>query len=307
MGVRPPRWPFRSPSVIYHGMAHDVSCQYCRYMTQQRSTNRDPTELAYYMANAPKPRRTRKSAATKSTASPLPRRRPRSTAKAAPSASAMAYAQLREEIVDCARAPGERLTESDVATRMKMGKTPVREALRQLVHEGLVVVHPRRGYVVAPVTLRDVEDLCGLRLIVEPAAVAMAAERLDDETTAALEQWCHIGYEVAEPASVRAFHSANRSFHGTIARACGNPRVAALVDQLLVESQRIIQFGMLLQPHSDEAVHSHEALLEALREGNASAARRIVAQEIRDTQKMVIDGLLQHSTLRTLEVALPKS
>jgi len=188
---------------------------------------------------------------------------------------------------------------------MRLGKTPVREALRQLVHEGLVVVHPRRGYVVAPVTLRDVEDLCGLRLIVEPAAVALAAGRMDEDTTAALERLCHIGYEVADPVSVHEFHAANRSFHSTIARACGNPRVAALVDQLLVESQRIIQFGMLLQPHSDEAVHSHEALLDALREGNAATARRIVAQEIRDTQRMVIDGLLRHSTLRTAEVALP--
>lgn len=259
------------------------------------------------MTNARNPQRARKKTAAKKRATPPSASRPRTAGKIAPSASATAYVQLREEIIECVSAPGERLTESEVAARMRLGKTPVREALRQLVHEGLVVVHPRRGYVVAPVTLRDVEDLCGLRLIVEPAAVALAAELLDEESTSALEQWCHIGYEVADRASVRAFHAANRSFHGTIAKACGNPRVAALVDQLLVESQRIIQFGMLLQPHSDEAVHSHEALLDALRDGNASAARRIIAQEIRDTQRMVIDGLLRHSTLRTLEVALPDS
>lgn len=271
------------------------------------------------MANARNPQRARKTAAARNGSSQAPVKRAhstthttthttaRTTGKATPSASATAYAQLREEIVDCALTPGERLTESEVATRMRLGKTPVREALRQLVHEGLVAVHARRGYVVTPVTLRDVEDLCGLRLIVEPAAVALAAGRLDDDATSVLEQWCHIGYEVADRASVREFHSVNRSFHSTIARACGNPRVAALVDQLLVESQRIIQFGMLLEPHSDEAVHSHEALLDALREGNASAARRIVAQEIRDTQRMVIDGLLRHSTLRTLEVVVPES
>ena len=223
----------------------------------------------------------------------------------APTASAIAYAQLREEIIECTRAPGERLTESDVTEQMQLGKTPVREALRQLVHEGLVRVHPRRGYVVAPVTLRDVEDLCGLRLIVEPAAVALAAARSDPAWTAALEQWCRVGYEVADPASVREFHKANRAFHTTIAKACGNPRVAALIDQLLVESQRIIQFGMLLQPHSDDAVHSHEALYEALRDGDAPAARRIVAREIRDTQRMVMESLLRHSTLRTLAVAAP--
>ncbi len=262
------------------------------------------------MPNARKSQPQRTSSAgrgRKPTASKPAAPRPRTARERTPSASTLAYARLRDEIVDCALVPGERLTEGDVAARVRMGKTPVREALRQLVHEGLVAVHPRRGYVVAPVTLSDVEALCGLRLIVEPAAVALAAERLDEATTTALEKWCHIGYEVANRASVREFHSANRSFHVTIAKACGNPRVAALVDQLLVESQRIIQFGMLLHPHSDEAVHSHEALLEALREGNSSAARRIIAQEIRDTQRMVVDGLLQHSTLRTLEAALPRA
>lgn len=259
------------------------------------------------MPDGPKPQRGRKTpAAKKKGPSRTKAHRARAPSNSAPSASATAYTHLREQIIDCTRAPGERLTESEVATQMRLGKTPVREALRQLVHEGLVVVHPRRGYVVAPVTLRDVEDLCGLRLIVEPAAVSLAAERMDGDATAALEKLCHIGYEVADPASVREFHRVNRSFHSTIAGSCGNPRVAALVDQLLVESQRIIQFGMLLQPHSDEAVHSHEALLDALRERNASAARRIVAQEIRDTQRMVIDGLLRHSTLRTLEVDLPR-
>lgn len=258
------------------------------------------------MGNTRKSGSARKAATANGKASDAPGRRRATTQKTAPPASAMVYSQLHEQIIECTRSPGERLTESDVAAQMQMGKTPVREALRQLVHEGLVLVHPRRGYVVAPVTLRDVEDLCGLRLIVEPAAVALAAGRLDAERTATLEEWCRVGYEVADPASVREFHTANRAFHTTIAGACGNPRLAALVDQLLVESQRIIQFGMLLQPHSDDAVHSHEALLGALLEGNATAARRIVAQEIRDTQRMVIDGLLRHSTLRTIAVAVPR-
>lgn len=294
-------------NLIYHGMASGVSCQYCHYMTfvDANSHTATPT-LHYRMPNRPKPQRGRKTPATKKAPSRTGVHRARAPRGSAPSASATAYAHLREQIIDCARAPGERLTESEVATQMHLGKTPVREALRQLVHEGLVVVHPRRGYVVAPVTLSDVEDLCGLRLIVEPAAVALAAEHMDDDVAAALEKLCHIGYEVSDPESVRAFHRVNRSFHSTIARACGNPRLAALIDQLLVESQRIIQFGMLLQPHSDEAVHSHEALLDALKARNASAARRIVAQEIRDTQRMVIDGLLRHSTLRTLEVDLPR-
>ncbi|HEX5435743.1 MAG TPA: GntR family transcriptional regulator [Gemmatimonadaceae bacterium] len=207
------------------------------------------------------------------------------------SASATAYHRLREQIIACARAPGERLTEGEVAERMRLGKTPVREALRRLVQEGLVQVLPRRAYVVAPITARDVDDVCGLRLIVEPAAVALAAARMPPGDIATLERWCHVGYDVANPATVRAFHHANRAFHTTIAESCGNQRLAALVAQLLIESHRVIQFGMLRLPHSDQAVHGHEALVGALRNRDASAARRLVAGEIRATRRMVLDSL----------------
>jgi DNA-binding GntR family transcriptional regulator len=223
------------------------------------------------------------------------RRRRAAPSLVKPSASATAYHQLRDEIIECVRAPGEWLTESDVAEHMRLGKTPVREALRRLVHDGLVLLHPRKGYLVAPITPRDVEDVCAARLIVEPAAVALAASRFDHSDAAAAEQWCHVGYDVRDPDSVRTFHHANRAFHTTIARACGNQRLAALVGQLLVESQRLIQFGMLLQPHSDDAVHSHEALLRALRRREAAAARRLAAAEIRATQRMVIESLRRGS------------
>jgi DNA-binding GntR family transcriptional regulator len=218
------------------------------------------------------------------------------------SASEIAYVQLRQSIIACERPPGERLTESEVANRMRAGKTPVREALRRLVHEGLVVVRPRQGYAVAPISLRDVEDLCGLRLIVEPAAVTLATGRLDRARTSALDELCHVGYDVTKPESVRAFLHANRLFHATIADACGNRKLAALVDQLLVESQRIIQFGMLLHPQSQEAVHSHEALLAALRRKRAPEARRLVEEEIHATERMVVESILRSSTLRTVAV-----
>ncbi|HET7564531.1 MAG TPA: GntR family transcriptional regulator [Gemmatimonadaceae bacterium] len=205
--------------------------------------------------------------------------------------STTAYVRLRDQIIACTRAPGTRLTESDVAEQMQLGKTPVREALRQLVYEGLVRVHPRKGYVVAPITRRDVEEICGLRLIVEPAAVTLAAGRLDAARLAMLDRLCHVGYDVARPSTVRAFHRANVAFHTTIAESCGNARLASLVGHLLVESHRIIQFGMLRLPHSDDAVRSHEAVLHALRRGRAAEARRLVAREIRATQRMVTDSL----------------
>src|SRR5205085_4717546 len=129
----------------------------------------------------------------------LMRRTPAKTvsARVVRSASERAYQRLRAAIVACDPAPGDRITEGDVAQRLAIGKTPVHEALRRLVHEGLVVVRPRQGYVVAPITLGDVEELCGLRLVVEPAAVELAAAggRIDTARVVALERLCRVGYD----------------------------------------------------------------------------------------------------------------
>jgi DNA-binding GntR family transcriptional regulator len=217
-----------------------------------------------------------------------------SASRAAPSASETAYGMLHDAIVDCTIPPGTRFTQDELETRTGLGKTPVREALQRLVKDGLVRVAPRKGYRVTEVTERDVEELCALRLLVEPRAAVLAAERgLSADQVAALTKLARVGYEVADPASMRAFHRANRAFHATIASACGNARMAQLVDQLLAESQRMIQFGLMLAPHSESAVHDHKALVAALRRKDTRRTRQLVEQEIRATRAMILESLSQ--------------
>jgi DNA-binding GntR family transcriptional regulator len=90
-----------------------------------------------------------------------------------------AYARIRRRIVGCDLAPGEQVTEGQLVETHGIGKTPVREALQRLAQEGLVQPIRRHGYRVAPITLRDVRDLFGLRLIIEPAAAELAVGRID--------------------------------------------------------------------------------------------------------------------------------
>jgi DNA-binding GntR family transcriptional regulator len=90
-----------------------------------------------------------------------------------------AYARIRRRIVGCELAPGAQVTEGQLVETHGIGKTPVREALQRLAQEGLVQPIRRSGYRIVPITLRDVRDLFGLRLIVEPAAAELAVGRLD--------------------------------------------------------------------------------------------------------------------------------
>jgi DNA-binding GntR family transcriptional regulator len=250
---------------------------------------------------------TRRQASENRTATRPPRepaaRKLRAAGTPAPSASETAYARLMDEIVDGVLRPGERVTEAEVARRVGLGKTPVREALRRLVFEGLVLLQPRNGYKVAPVTLRGVEELCGLRLIVEPAAAALAAGNLTTAQLDELDELARVSYDAADRDSVRDYLRVNREFHGLIVSACGNGRLAALVDQLHFQSYRIFQVQLIHYPASTVHTRLHEDLVKALRAGDAARARELSEKEIGASQHFIVASLLRSPALRSVALA----
>jgi DNA-binding GntR family transcriptional regulator len=232
-----------------------------------------------------------------------PARRKRVAATPTLSASEKAHARLMDAILDGVFAPGQHLTEAEAARRLRIGKTPAREALRRLVFEGLVTSHPRIGYRVAPVTLRGVEELCGLRLIAEPAAVALAAGRFTPAQLDKLDELAVVGYDASDRESMRHYLRVNREFHGHIVSACGNSRLAALVDQLHFESYRIFQVQLMNYPDNDVHRRLHQDLVAALRAGDATRARELSEQEITASQHFIIASLLQSPALRLVAVS----
>ncbi len=213
-----------------------------------------------------------------------------------------AYRRLRLSIVECRLAPGERLTEASIAKQLRVGKTPAREALRRLVLEGLAGVTPRHGYTVAPITLRDVEELFDLRLLVEPAAAVLAAGNYEAASRSSLSRLGRVGYDRGGRDGVRKFVRANTEFHEQIAYLSGNRRLAQLMVQLLSESERLINFGVLLHPQSDRTVDEHRRLFEALCRGDEGSARRISEEHVRAARQMVVESLISDARLRELSL-----
>ncbi|MET7301902.1 GntR family transcriptional regulator [Embleya sp. NPDC005575] len=104
------------------------------------------------------------------------------------SRTALAREAIRGRILRLEMPPGTVFSEGDLATALGMGKTPVREALNLLIHESLVAVAPHSGYLVMPVTLRDIRELLELRLTVETLAARLAAGRRDAEGLRGLDE-----------------------------------------------------------------------------------------------------------------------
>ena len=98
-----------------------------------------------------------------------------------------AYERIKHDVITCLLAPGAEISEPQLCLHYRLGKAPVRMALIRLAHDGLVRAIPRRGYRISAVTLKDIQDIFELRLMLEPVAARMAAGKIDTRRALALE------------------------------------------------------------------------------------------------------------------------
>ena len=181
---------------------------------------------------------------------------------------------LRNEVLAGRLPPGTILNERELAKQLGVSKTPVRESLSLLDHEGLIVTIPRKGYFVSPITVQDVHNSFGLRLILECAAAEMAAAKVTDDQIERLES---LVPDRSPSDSMSQRLERNLEFHCLIAELSGNDRLAALVRKLLLEMARVIAAGFVPE--------EHEKVMRAFRERDprrAAAAMRDHICRVRD-------------------------
>jgi DNA-binding GntR family transcriptional regulator len=213
-----------------------------------------------------------------------------------------AYERIRHDIISCVIAPGTEISEAQLCTQYKLGKAPVRMALSRLAHDGLVRAIPRRGYMVMAVTLKDIQDVFELRLMLEPAAARMAAGRVDGQRLRMLDEVCRAGYQPGDVKSITRFLEANKEFHVAITHAAGNIRLAHAIEQLLDEMSRLLHLGLGLRNRSQEMQHEHRALVRALTRGDGATAERICREQIEAARSMVLSAILSSSSVLNLPI-----
>jgi DNA-binding GntR family transcriptional regulator len=215
-----------------------------------------------------------------------------------------AYERLRRDIISCAFPPGGEISESQLATQYKLGKAAVRVALTKLAHDGLVRAIPRRGYMVMPVTLKDINDVFELRLMLEPGAARMAAGKVSTQRLKDYDEVCRDGYEPGDAKTTTRFLEANKAFHIEIAQATGNARLAAAIEHLLDEMARLLHLGLGLRKGPQNTVHEHRTLVKALGRGDGEAAERICREQIEASRNMVLSAVLTHRSVMNLPITV---
>ena len=203
------------------------------------------------------------------------------------------YESLRSDILSCRLAPGDDMREQELADRYAVSRQPVREALLRLEREHLVTVQPRQGYRVNPISLGDARDLLRFRLALEPACVADAIETAGDDALGALDQYRRFEGDHED------FIAYNRAFHGALAQASGNRRMAAALCDLIGQADRLVRVSVANVNDHDPAglVSEHDALIEAMQRRDRRAALRIIRAHITETEKRVLTALKRNAVI----------
>ncbi|MCA0941896.1 GntR family transcriptional regulator [Salipiger pacificus] len=210
----------------------------------------------------------------------------------APSLTDQAYARLREEIITCTLRPGTDIGEQELAARLSMSKTPVREALARLTLEGMVEAFPRRGYRVTPVTVKDITDIFTVRKALEGVAAELAALRMSDAELDELEALSHQTYGQDKSLPVLEFVAANNRFHAAIALGARVPRLHALISGYLEECTRLFHMGATIRDVTPETEEDHSRIVAALRARDGAAAREAISLHTENTRRGLLSALI---------------
>lgn len=200
------------------------------------------------------------------------------------------YQALRTDILRCRLKPGELLSEATLASRCGVSKTPVREALNHLAQEDLVEVMPFKGYLVAPISLKDLQDLYFLRMVLETAVVELAARMVTRDELDQLEVLANTTLESEEEDYYDRVSELNYRFHATLAGASRNPRAARLVATTLEQLDRILYMDLEFVS-MEETRRDHTAIVAALRGGDGDAAKLLLSEHIEQSKKRMLRSL----------------
>src|SRR5579862_4416454 len=197
------------------------------------------------------------------------------------------YDTLRASIVSLQRAPGQRLSEAELARDLGVSRTPVREAIIQLRAEGLVEVTPQLGSFVSKISLRDVREAQFAREALECAAVRVAAERIDDGAAERLRQNISRQRAAQASADLEEFYRLDEAFHRELVATSGYTGIADLLDRSRAHLNRVRRLSLPVPDVIEELIDQHSAVLDGLERKDADQAEAALRHHLRGVYRVL--------------------
>lgn len=201
---------------------------------------------------------------------------------------------LSDEIIFLRLEPGSRVTEEDLCSRYGVSRSPVREALKMLEADGLIVRSARRGVRIAPVNAEDLQEVYACRAALEGLAAASAAKNAGTEAHAELRRLVRALEDAIAARDVEAFFRNNVALTRTVHLHSGNKTLIRIVDGI---EKQALRYRYLAHARTHEMLETslvgHRGVCEAIIAGNAALSRRRADRMIRIAHSVIARALAE--------------
>ena len=198
---------------------------------------------------------------------------------------------LRQAILKGELEPGERLMEIQLADRLGVSRTPVREAIRMLELEGLVVMIPRRGAQVANITEKDLNDVLEVRITLENMAIEKACANMTDEDVRKLELAAQDFQKSTAEGDLVKMAEADVNFHEAIYRAADNKRLMQVLNNLREQIYRYRVEYLKEDEARNRLVREHEEITNAIRNRDVKKAQELSFKHLENQRMGIIQAI----------------
>jgi len=214
---------------------------------------------------------------------------------------------IRSAIVDGRLPAGIKLDQNEIAATLGVSRMPVREALKQLEAEGLVVVYPYRGVEVAALDTGDIRELFAVRGALERLAVGKAIENLKPADFQKMQDTLQImDGLVGHDAGGDEWTALNRSFHSSINNACGWPRLLETIEQFRANVERYVRLYISVRGR-EQSQREHWELLKACQDRNVKRAQDIIEAHSQNTAEYLIQAIEAAEMAKLPQASISKS
>jgi DNA-binding GntR family transcriptional regulator len=209
-------------------------------------------------------------------------------------AGAEIYERLKQDILTFGFRPGERLVELELCERYEVSRTPVREALRRLEDDGLIVARDKGGRIVKGLDISDYEDVYAVRALLETYAVSELAGRAGELTDVeALQYGWQDGYSAETAPLDGSYVVPDERFHLALARATGNAYLLESMERVHDRLHTIRAFDFTVRERLIVSEAQHIAIGEAIRTGDRAQAAALMAQHINQSKDEIRSIMLR--------------
>jgi DNA-binding GntR family transcriptional regulator len=185
---------------------------------------------------------------------------------------------LRESIIKGELSPGQKLTEPELAERLGISRTPIREAFRQLESEGFLTVIPRRGAVVSKITRKEIDEFYELKSLLEGYAARIAAEKINEKGIEKLRKINEQLIKLAEDGDIESFFLKNEEFHRTFISYCGNEKLLEFREHMVQRFMRFRLEALSVPGRLMDSVKQHRTIIRALARKDGRLAEAVVLE-----------------------------